>query len=162
MQATQHSSFEGRMPKYWRPRSPLQVVSLVVLQPPRPASLPWELGAGPVQCSDRLSGSFAPAVQSRMEMLQKSAANIYLVRRNLGRPYMPPRGARALAGGELPLIERSSRGRGQSWGEGTNRLRCRRVAFAHGNTLSIAKELGAVSKPALEHFVVVNLAVNFL
>ena len=46
-------------------------------------------------------------------------------------------------------------------GEGTNRLRCRRVAFTHGNALSITKELGAVSKPALEHFVVVNLAVNF-
>ena len=46
-------------------------------------------------------------------------------------------------------------------GEGTNRLRCRSVSFAHGNALCIAKELGAVSKPALEHFVVVNLAVNF-
>ena len=58
-------------------------------------------------------------------------------------------------------IERWNRGRGQSPGEGTNRLRCRRVFFARGNALSIAKELGAVSKPALEHFVVVNLAVNF-
>jgi hypothetical protein len=103
----------------------------------------------------------APAVQSHMEMLQKSAANIYLVPRNLGRQHTPPRGAKALAGGELPLIKRWKRGRGQSLGEGSNRLRCRRVTFTHGNALSIAKEVGAVSKPALEHFVVVNLAVNF-
>jgi hypothetical protein len=96
------------MPKYYL-RSPLRVVSLVVLQPPRPASLPWEFGAGPVQCSDRRSVSLAPAVQSRMEMLQKSAANIYLVPRNFGRPHTPPSGARALAGGELPPIERSNR-----------------------------------------------------
>ena len=64
----------------------------------------------------------------------------------------------------MPPIERWNRGRGQSRGEGTNRLRCRRVFFASGNALSIAKELGAVSKPALGHFVifvVVNLAVNF-
>ncbi len=40
-------------------------------------------------------------------------------------------------------------------------MRCRSVSFANGNTLSIAKELGAVSKPALELFVVVDLAVNF-
>ncbi len=52
-------------------------------------------------------------------------------------------------------------GIGQSRGEGTNLLRCRRVAFAHGNALRIAKELRAVSKPVLEHFVVVNLAVKF-
>jgi hypothetical protein len=31
----------------------------------------------------------------------------------------------------------------------------------HGNALCIAKELGAASKPALEHFVVVDLEVNF-
>jgi hypothetical protein len=61
----------------------------------------------------------------------------------------------------LPPTERWNRGRGQNRGEGTNRLRCRRVAFAHGKALSIAKELGAVSKPVLEYFVVVNLAVNF-
>ncbi len=96
-----------------------------------------------------------------MEMLQKSAASIYLVPRNLGRQHTPPRGGRALAGGELPLIERWKRGRGQSLGEGSNRLRCRRVAFAHGNALRIAKEVGAVSKQAMEHFVVVNLAVGF-
>ncbi len=42
-----------------------------------------------------------------------------------------------------------------------NCLRCRSVSFANGNALCIAKELGAVSKPALEHFVVVDLAVNF-
>jgi hypothetical protein len=40
-------------------------------------------------------------------------------------------------------------------------LRCRSFSFAHGNALCIAKELGAVSKLALEHFVVVDLAVNF-
>ncbi len=59
----------------------------------------------------------------------------------------------------MPPIEQWNRGRGQSQGEGTNRLRYRSVAFALGNALCIAKELGA-SKPALEHFVVVNLAVN--
>ena len=48
-----------------------------------------------------------------------------------------------------------------SQGEGTNRLRCRSVSLANGNALSIAKELGAVSKPALELFVAVDLAVNF-
>jgi hypothetical protein len=149
------------LPLPWRPRSPLRVASLLVLQPPRPASLTWELGAGPVQCSDRQSVSLAPAMQSRMEMLQKSAANIYLVPPNLGRPPTPPRGARALAGGELPPIERRNRGREQSRGVGTNRLRCRRVAFANGNALGIAKELGAESKSALEHFVVINLEVNF-
>ncbi len=60
----------------------------------------------------------------------------------------------------MPPIERWNRGIGHSQGEGTNRLRCRSVSFANGNELSIAKELGAVSKPALEHFVVVDLAVN--
>jgi hypothetical protein len=96
-----------------------------------------------------------------MKILQKSATNIYLVLRNLDLPHTPPRGARALAGDDLPPIELWNRGRGQSWGVGTNRLRCRSVAFAHGNALCIAKELGTVSEPALEHFIVVNLAVNF-
>ena len=105
--------------------------------------------------------SLEPAVQSRTEMLQKSAVKIYLMPYNLGRPHTQPRGARALAGADLPPIERWNRGRGQSRGEGTNRLRCRSVSFAHGNALSIANELGAVSKPALEHFIVVSLAVNF-
>ncbi len=50
---------------------------------------------------------------------------------------------------------------GKAGARGTNRLRCRNVSFAHGNVLCITKELGAVGKPALEHFVVVNLAVNF-
>jgi hypothetical protein len=50
---------------------------------------------------------------------------------------------------------------GHNQGEGTNHLRCRSVSFANGNALSIAKELGAVSKPALELFVVADLAVNF-
>jgi hypothetical protein len=46
-------------------------------------------------------------------------------------------------------------------GEGTNRLRCRSVSFAHGKELHSTKNLGAVSKQALEYFVVVYLAVNF-
>ncbi len=52
-----------RMPKYYLyhggRRSQLRVVSLVavVLQPPRPASVPWELGTGPVQRSNRQSVS---------------------------------------------------------------------------------------------------------
>ncbi len=50
---------------------------------------------------------------------------------------------------------------GHSKGKGKNRLRCRSVSFANGNALSIAKELGAVSKPALELFVAADLAVNF-
>ena len=50
---------------------------------------------------------------------------------------------------------------GHSQGEGTNRQRCRSVSFANGNALSIAKELGAVSKPAMELFVAADLAVNF-
>jgi hypothetical protein len=61
----------------------------------------------------------------------------------------------------LPPIELWNRGIGHSRGKGTNRLRCRSVSFANGIALCIAKELGAVSKPALEHFVVVDLAVNF-
>jgi hypothetical protein len=114
-----------------------------------------------VQCSYRWSVSLEPGVQSRREILQKSALIIYLMQRNLGRPHTPPRGVGALAGVDLPPIKRWNMGRGQSRGEGTNRLRCRSVAFAHGNALCIAKELGAVSKPALEHFVVVNLEVNY-
>jgi hypothetical protein len=78
----------------------------MVLQPPRPALVPWELGAGPVPCCDRLSVSLEPAVQSRTEMLQKSAVKIYLMPRNLCRPHTPPRGARALAGADLPPIKR--------------------------------------------------------
>ncbi len=74
------------------------------------------------------------------------------------------RGARALAEGELPPIERWNKSRGQSRGEGTNRLRCSLPCRRVDNSLSITKEKelghGAVSKPALEHFVVVNL-VNF-
>ncbi len=62
----------------------------------------------------------------------------------------------------MPPIERGNRGIGHSQGEGTNRLRCRSVSFANGNALSIAEELGAVSKPALELFVAIDLAVNFL
>ncbi len=46
-------------------------------------------------------------------------------------------------------------------GRGTNSLRCLIVSFAHGNALCITKELGAVSKPALEHVIVVDLAMNF-
>ncbi len=43
---------------------------------------------------------------------------------------------------------------------------CQIVSVAHGNALSItalciAKELGAVSKTALEHVILVNLAMNF-
>ncbi len=34
--------------------------------------------------------------------------------------------------------------------------RCRIVSVTHGNALYIAQELGAVSKPALEHVIVVN------
>ncbi len=135
--------------------------SLVVLQQPRPALAPLELSAGPVPCSDRRSVSLEPAVQSRTETLQKSALKIHLMPRNLGWPRTPPRGARALAGADLPPIEWWNRGRGQSRGDGTSRLRCKSISFANGNALCIVKELGAVNKPALEHFVVVNLAVNF-
>ncbi len=114
------------MPKYYLAEEsaagPVRVVSLVVLQPPRPASVPWELAAGPVQCSDSQSVSLEPAVQSRMEMLQKNSAKIYLMPRNLGpilgRQHTPLRGARAHAGAELPPIERWNRGKGQSQGEG--------------------------------------------
>jgi hypothetical protein len=137
------------------------------LQQPRPASGPWEFGAGQVPCYDSRSVSLEPAVQSSTNMLQKGALKIYLMPRNLGRPHTLPRGARALAGAELPPIEQWNRGRGEGTnrmrcrGEGTNRMRCRSVSFAHGNALCIAKDLGALSKPALEHFVVIYLAVNF-
>jgi hypothetical protein len=46
-----------------------------------------------VQCGDRRSVSLEPVVQSRIEMLQKSAAKINLMARNLSRPHSPPRGA---------------------------------------------------------------------
>ena len=153
------------LPLQWQQRGPRRAVSLVVtvLQLPvqRPASVPWELGAGPspVPCSDCWNVSLEPVLQSRTEMLQKSALKIYLMPRNLGRTHTQQWGVRALAGADLPPIERWNRGRGQSGGEETNRLRCRSVAFAHGNALCIAKELGAVSKPALEHFIMVNLVV---
>jgi hypothetical protein len=141
----------------------LCAVSPVVLQLPRPVSVPWELGAIPVRCSDRRSVSLEPAVQSRTKILQKSALKIYLM--VIAAKSWPA--AYASEGGQgtywtdLPPIELWNRSRGQSRGEGINRLRCRSVSLAHGNVLCIAKELGAVSKPALEHFVVVNLLVNF-
>ncbi len=71
------------------------------------------------------------------------------------------RGARALACAQLPTIERWNRSIGHSQGEGTNRLRCRSASFANGNALSIAKELGAVSKLPLELIIEADLAVNF-
>ncbi len=37
----------------------------------------------------------------------------------------------------------------------------RSVSFANGNALSLAKELGAVSKLALEVIIAADLAVNF-
>jgi hypothetical protein len=43
-----------------------------------------------------------------------------------------------------------------------NQLSCMIVSVAHGNALCIAKELGAVSKPVLGHFIVDSLAMNFL
>jgi hypothetical protein len=43
---------------------------------------------------------------------------------------------------------------------GTNRLRCRSRSFTHGKALRITKDLGAVSKPALEQFVVVYLVAD--
>jgi hypothetical protein len=43
-----------------------------------------------------------------------------------------------------------------------NSLRCRIASVVHGHVLCIAKELGYVCKPVLEHVIVVNLAVNFL
>ncbi len=46
-------------------------------------------------------------------------------------------------------------------GRGTNSLRCQIVSVAHSNAFCIAKELDAVSKPALDHVIVVNLAMNF-
>jgi hypothetical protein len=72
-------------------------VSLVALQQLRPALVPWDFDAGPVPCSDRQRVSLEPAVQSRTEMLQKSALKTYLMPRNLGPPHTPPRRARALA-----------------------------------------------------------------
>ncbi len=45
-------------------------------------------------------------------------------------------------------------------GRGANRLRCWIVSVTHGNALCIAKELGAVNKPVLEHVIVVKLAMN--
>ncbi len=56
---------------------------------------------------------------------------------------------------------KSSGGIGVLGKVGANCLRCRSVSFGNGNELCIMKELGAVSKPALEHFVVVVLVVNF-
>jgi hypothetical protein len=100
-------------------------------------TLPWELAAGPVPCCDRGRVSLEAAVQSRTEMLQKSALKIYRMPRNLGLQHTPPTGARALAGADLPPIERWNRGRGQIRGEGTNHLRC---MSAHGNALCIAKD----------------------
>ncbi len=61
------------LPLQWRQR---RAVSLVELQQPRPSSVPWELAAGPVPCSDRRSVSLESVVQSRTEMLQKSALKI--------------------------------------------------------------------------------------
>jgi hypothetical protein len=46
-------------------------------------------------------------------------------------------------------------------GRGVNPLGCLIVSVAHGSALCIAKERGAVSKPALEHVIGVNLAMNF-
>ena len=77
------------LPLQWRLR---QAVSLVALQQQRPSSVSWELAAGPVQCSDRRRVSLEPAVQSRTEMLPKSAMKIYLMPRNLCRPHTPPKG----------------------------------------------------------------------
>ncbi len=123
--------------------------------------LRWYLGNLPqVQC--RVATVEACRLSLQCSHGRKCFRKLYLMPRNLGRPHTPPRGARALAGADLPPIERWNRGRGQRRGEGTNRLRCRSaVSFAHGNALCIAKELGAVSKPALDHFItlVVNLAV---
>ncbi len=125
----------------WRPRGPRRAVSLSALQQPRPASVPSELGASPVPCSDRWNVFLEPVVQSHTEMLQLSALKICLMQRYIGRQHTPSSRARALAGADLPPIERWKRGRGQSRGEGMNRLRCRSVSFAHGNALCIAKEL---------------------
>jgi hypothetical protein len=49
-------------------------------EPRRPSSVSWELGAGPVPCSDRRRVSLEPAVQSRTEMLQKSVLKNTLCR----------------------------------------------------------------------------------
>ncbi len=64
--------------------------------------VPWELAAGPVPCSDRQRVSLEPAVQSRTEMIQKSALKIYLMPRNLGQPHTPGR-----RGGPGHLLEHS-------------------------------------------------------
>jgi hypothetical protein len=85
------------LPLRWLPRGPRRAVSLVVLQQPRPALVPWETTAGPVPLSDRLSVLLELVVQSRTEMLQKSVLKIYLMSRDLDRLHSPPRGARALA-----------------------------------------------------------------
>jgi hypothetical protein len=69
------------LPLQWRQR---QAVSLVAQQQRKPSLVSWELAAGPVPCSDRRRVSLEPAVQSRTEMLQKSALKIYLLPRNLG------------------------------------------------------------------------------
>ncbi len=94
------------LPLPWRQRGLWLVVSLVVLQPPRTASVPWELGGGPVPCSDRRSVSLEPAVQSRTEMLQNSVLKIYLMPRNLGWQHTPSSGVGHL----LELIRLQSSG----------------------------------------------------
>jgi hypothetical protein len=47
------------------------------------------------------------------------------------------------------------------YGQGNQSSKVPIVFVANGNLLCIAKELDAVSKPALEHVIVVNLAMNF-
>ncbi len=69
---------------------------------PRPSCLRRRGGKrGRVPCNDRWSVSPEPAVQSRTNLLQRSALKIYLMPRNHGRPHTPA----ACEGGPGQLLE---------------------------------------------------------
>ncbi len=102
-----------------------------------------------------------PVVQSRTNMLQISVicrAWPGHCGHKLSEQLNTGRGVRQLL--EMNCLQSIKR-----WnsGRGANRLtrRCRIVSVAHGSALCIANELGVMSKPALEHVIVVDLAMNF-